>query len=187
MSFKVKRLTFQERIDVVKFAATHGRAAAIRHFGVSRTQLKTWVAFERAGRRELCDPACKHPGITGELLQKVFFDLENNGLSLLELCIKYGFKGTGSLSAILKKARSGKSLHLRRGRPPREPRPQDADPLEEKLPELKPGATRQELEELCRRQAELLKAFREERECRAELLKKFEALVHDSLKSSGGR
>ena len=177
----VKRLTFQERIDVVKYADIYGAAHAARHFGVAETQVDTWVAFERAGRRELYDPAYKHPEITEELLQKVFFDLEHNGLSLLELCIKYGFKNVGNLSVILKRARSGKPLHLRRGRPPREPRPQDADPLEEKLPELKPGATRQELEELCRRQAELLKAFREERECRAELLKKFEALVHPNF------
>lgn len=183
----VKRLTFQERIDVVKYAATYGAGHAARHFGVAETQVKTWVAFERAGRRELYDPAYKQPEITEELLQKVFFDLENNGLSLQELCIKYGFKNVGNLSVILKRARSGKPLQFSRGRPPREPRPQDADPLDEKLPELKPGATRQELEDLCRRQLELLKAYREERECRAELLKKFEALVHDSAKSSGGR
>ena len=183
----VKRLTFQERIDVVKYAATYGAGHAARHFGVAVTQVKNWVAFETAGRRELYDPDYKHPEITEELLQKVFFDLENNGLSLLELCIKYGFKNTGGLSVILKKARSGKPLHLRRGRPPREPRPQDADPLDEKLPELKPGATRQELEDLCMKLMDRVKAYREERECRAELLKKFEALVHDSLKSSGGR
>ena len=183
----VKRLTFQERIDVVKYADAHSASQAARHYGIAETQVNTWQAFERAGRRELYDPAYKHPKVTEEMLQNILFDLENNRLSLLQACIKYGFKNVGNLSVILKKARSGKPLSSRRGRPPKDPRPQAPDPLDEKLPELKPGAYRQELEELCRKQADLLKAYREERECRAELLKKFKALVHDSLKSSGRR
>ena len=182
----VKRLTFQERIDVVKYAARHGNSGAARHFGIAATQVDSWVAFEKAGCRELYDPAYKSPEITDELLQSIFSDLDN-GLSLLQACIKYGFKNTGNLSVVLKKAKSGKPLPVRRGRRPKNPRSRTPDPLDEKLPEIKPGATRQELEELCRKQAGLLKAFKEERECRADLLKKFEALVHDSLKSSGGR
>ena len=67
----VRRPTFQERVDVVKFAAAHGRAAAVRRFGVAETQVNALLAFETAGRRELCDPACKQPGITGDLLRKV--------------------------------------------------------------------------------------------------------------------
>ena len=69
----------------------------------------------------------------------------------MELCTKYGFKNAGSLSAILKKARSGKPLNFRRGRPPRKDGPQDADPLDGKLPELKPGATRQAILEIWKR------------------------------------
>lgn len=183
----VKRLTFQERIDVVKFADAHGASHAASHFGIAETQVNAWLAFERAGRRELYDPAYKQPKVTDELLDNIIIDLNNNGLSLLQACIKYGFKNVGNLSTILKKARSGKPLTLGRGRPPKDPRPQAPDPLDEKLPELKPGATRQELEQLCRKQADLLRAYREERECRAELLKKFKALVHGSLKSSGRR
>ena len=87
----VKRLSFQERIDVVEYAARHGNSGAARHFGISTTQVDSWVAFEKAGCRELYDPAYKSPEITEKLLQSIFFDLDN-GLSLLQACIKYGFK-----------------------------------------------------------------------------------------------
>ena len=97
----VKRLTFQERIDVVKYAARHGNSGAARQCGIAATQVDSWVAFEKAGCRELYDPAYKSPEITDELLQSIFSDLDN-GLSLLQACIKYGFKNTGNLSVVLK-------------------------------------------------------------------------------------
>ena len=66
-------------------------SGAARHFGISTTQVDSWVAFEKAGCRELYDPAYTSPEITEKLLQSIFFDLDN-GLSLLQACIKYGFK-----------------------------------------------------------------------------------------------
>ena len=108
----VKRLTFQERIDVVKYAARHGNSGAARYFGITATQVDSWTAFEKAGRRELYEPAYKPPKITEELLQSIFFDLDN-GLSLLQACIKYGFRNTGKLRVVLEKSRSEKSLPVR--------------------------------------------------------------------------